>query len=208
MELNKNNLKSNLAVILYEENFTNEWIGIESGKENDFSWRDINAIFSLGLKNNEDIEIEKDNKKSYIPYLREVNVNNENQFKNPENPQRKEIVKRCPGSPIYCKDYNSGAYVIAIINEFLEFQYFDKDDLLFLNDMLNQGKIFKNTFKRIDEENIVKIDLSRNSCNADDIKYLTDFDLKNLRILDLCSNSIGIQGAFFLSLGKFSSLRD
>ena len=211
MELIKKNLKSNLAVILYEENILNEWIGLEQGKREDFSIRDINAVFSLGLKkditNNEDIETEKSYKNKDIPYLREVNVNYGNPFKDLGNSQEKEIVKSCPGSPIYYKDYNSGAYVIAIINEFLEFQYFNRDDLLFLYDMLNKGKLLrKKIHKGIDEDNIVKLDLSRNGFNSIDIKYLTDFDLKNLRILDLSSNSIGVQGAFFISQGKFSRL--
>ena len=103
MELNKNNLKSNLAAILYEDNIMSEWVGVKSEKEEDFSERDIYAVFSLGLKidirNNEDIETEKSNKNKDIPYLREVIVNDGNPFKDPENYQ--EIVKSCPGSPIY-----------------------------------------------------------------------------------------------------------
>ena len=60
--------------------------------------------------------------------------------------------------------------------------------------------------KGIDEDNIVQLDLQRNDFGPLDIKYLTDFDLKNLRILDLSSNSIKPQGAFYLSQGKFNSL--
>jgi len=120
MELNKNNLKSNLAVILYEDRILTEWIGVKSGKENDFSGEDINAVFSLGLKkdikNNEDIKTEKINKNKDIPYLREVNVNDGNPFKDPGNYQKKEIVKSCPGSPIFYREYSEGAYIIAIIN--------------------------------------------------------------------------------------------
>ena len=50
-------MKSNLAVILYEDRILTEWIGVKSGKENDFSGEDINAVFSLGLK--KDIKIMK-----------------------------------------------------------------------------------------------------------------------------------------------------
>jgi len=71
--------------------------------------------------------------------LKEIYVNDGNPFKDPENHQKKEIVKRYPGSPIFYREYSGGAYIIWIIKEFLEFQYFDKDDLLFLNDMINQG---------------------------------------------------------------------
>ena len=66
--------------------------------------------------------------------------------------------------------------------------------------MLNKGKLLKKKIhKGIEEDNIVKLDLSRNGFNSIDIKYFTDFDLKNLRILDLSSNLIGVQGSFFLS---------
>ena len=79
--------------------------------------------------------------------------------------------------------------------------------MVFLSNMVNQGKLLrKKTHKGIDEDNIVKLDLSRNDFGPLDIKYLTDFDLKNLRILDLSSNSIKPQGAFYLSQGKFSCL--
>ena len=207
IELNKNNLKSYLAIIKYDKTILNEWIGIESGKMEDFSGRDINAVFSLGLKkdikNNEDIEKrskKKDNLKD-VPFLREVNVSYGNLFRDPENSQKKEIVKSCPGSPIYYKDYNGGAYVIAIINEFLEFQFLDKDDLLFLKDMVKVKY-----HNGIDEDNIIKLDLSRNDFSSIDIGYLIEFDLINLRILNLSSNLIGAEGVFFLSHAKFSSL--
>lgn len=79
--------------------------------------------------------------------------------------------------------------------------------MVFLANMVNQGKLLrKKIHKGIDEDNIVKLDLSRNDFGPLDIKYLTDFDLKNLRILDLSSNSIKPQGAFYLSQGKFSCL--
>ena len=67
LELDKNILKSKLAVIIYNEIILSEWIGVEPGKEDDFSERDINTVFSLGLKKNinfnEDIQTEKSKKK-------------------------------------------------------------------------------------------------------------------------------------------------
>ena len=207
---------SKLAVILYEENISTEWIGVEGGKREDFSGRDLNAVFTLGVK--EDVN-EEAKKKIYSPLLREINVSNGNPFQqtqdlvdsNDETEKKKEEIKsllsKCPGSPLYYKDYNSGAYVVAIINENLEFQYLDLKTMSFLIEKVNQGKLLrKKIHKGIDEENIVKLDLSRNDFGPLDIKYLTDFDLKNLRILDLSSNSIKPQGAFYLSQGKFSNL--
>ena len=200
---------SKLAVILYEDNIGSEWIGVEGGKREDFAGRDVNAVFTLGIKkptnseNTDDGGEDLKGKKSE-PYLREINVNNGNPFLSCKD---NKLVNRCPGSPLYYKDYNSGGYVIAVINESYEFQYLDKNAMVFLSDMVNQGKLLrKKIHKGIDEDNIVKLDLSRNDFGPLDIKYLTDFDLKNLRILDLSSNSIKPQGAFYLSQGKFSCL--
>ena len=204
---------SKLAVILYEDNIGSEWIGVEGGKSEDFAGRDVNAVFTLGTKHKEnsseknsstDTPEENDNKKNEV-HLREINVNSGNPFISSQD--KEEIIKRCRGSPLYYKDYNSGGYVIAVINEHYEFQYLDKNTMLFLSNMVNQGKLLrKKIHKGIDEDNIVKLDLSRNDFGPLDIKYLTDFDLKNLRILDLSSNSIKPQGAFYLSQGKFSCL--
>ena len=213
------NKGSKLAVILYEENIGSEWIGVEGGKAEDFSGRDINVVFTLGKKDNknsdeeapttggEDTPEENKSKNTKDPGLREVNVNNSNPFRKLESDEEKKIADHVPGSPIYYKDYNSGGYVVAIVNESYEFQYFEHETMVFLSNMVNQGKLLrKKTHKGIDEDNIVKLDLSRNDFGPLDIKYLTDFDLKNLRILDLSSNSIKPQGAFYLSQGKFSCL--
>ena len=208
------NLASKLAVILYDDNIGSEWIGVEGGKKEDFTGRDINAVFSLGLKGQgastetggEDAPKTKKGEQKF----REIFVNNVNPFSDAYNKgteDEKELIIHSPGSPLYYKDYNSGAYVIAIINESYEFQYFDRKTMLFLCDMVNRGKLLrKKVNKGIDEDNIVQLDLQRNDFGPLDIKYLTDFDLKNLRILDLSSNSIKPQGAFYLSQGKFSSL--
>ena len=71
-----------------------------------------------------------------------MNVTNGNPFIN-SSEENKEIINRCPGSPIYYKDDNLGRYVIAIINESLEFQYFDHDTMVFFCDMLNEGKLLR-----------------------------------------------------------------
>ena len=207
------NLSSKLAVILYDDNVGTEWIGVEGGKKDDFGGREINAVFSLGSKSQASTTTEggEDTKnKKCEGKFREILVNNSNPFSDANNKGEeadKELIKHSPGSPIYYKDYNSGAYVIAIINDSYEFQYFDRSTMVFLCDMVNKGKLLrKKVNKGIDEDNIVQLDLQRNDFGPLDIKYLTDFDLKNLRILDLSSNSIKPQGAFYLSQGKFNSL--
>jgi len=209
------NTKSKLACILYDENISSEWSGAEGGEQKDFEGRDTNVIWSLGnKKKEEETESEdtpKEKEKGKVlkvePHLREINVNNSNPFRNLADDNEKECAKRVLGSPIYYKDFNNGAYVIGIVAEGNEFQYFDVNAMIFLCDMTNKGKLLrKKIHKGIDEDNIVKLDLSRNDFGPLDIKYLTDFDLKNLRILDLSSNSIKPQGAFYLSQGKFNCL--
>ena len=65
---NDNNLLSKLAVILYDESISNQWIGVEQGKKEDFDGRDIYAVFSIGFKekdntNKEQKEENKDKKR-------------------------------------------------------------------------------------------------------------------------------------------------
>ena len=209
------NLASKLAVILYDDNIGSEWIGVEGGKKEDFSGREINAVFCFypqnqNVKTTQGEEGSENKAQKGEHKFREIFVGNVNPFLeayNKGSDEEKELIKNSPGSPLYYKDYNSGAYVIAIINENYEFQYFERKTMLFLCDMVNKGKLLrKKVNKGIDEDNIVQLDLQRNDFGPLDIKYLTDFDLKNLRILDLSSNSIKPQGAFYLSQGKFSSL--
>ena len=181
---NLDNLSSKLAVILYDDNIGSEWIGVEGGKKEDFAGRDIYAVFSF-KERKEGTSQGSEEGKGGENQFREIFISTINPFLDAINKgtdEEKELIKQSPGSPLYYKDYNSGAYVIAIINE---------------RKKVNKG---------IDEDNIVQLDLQRNDFGPLDIKYLTDFDLKNLRILDLSSNSIKPQGAFYLSQGKFSSL--
>ena len=198
-----NDLKSELAAIIYENNVCNEWIGVEGGKKEKFLNKNIYTIFTFGIK---DIE-NNINYNKREPYLREIEIKEGNPFKEAYNSNKNQIVKKAIGSPCYYKYYNNGAYVIAIINEFFEFQYFDKNDMIFLNDMVYNAYIIRKLIHNdIGEDNIVKLDLSWNGYGPLDVIYLTDFDLKNLRILDLSSNSIKSQGAFYISQGRFNNL--
>ena len=207
----ENGLKSELAAIICENDICNEWIGVEGGKKEDFFDKNIYTIFSLGLKNIEDKLTQIDEKK-YIkrePYLREIEIKegSENPFKVSNNSNTNKIIKKAIGSPCYYKDNKNGVYALAIINEFFEFQYFGENDMIFLNDMAYKGKLFrKSTNKGIDEDKIIKLDLSRNDFGPLEIKYLTDFKLNNLKFLDLSSNSIGPQGTYYISQANFENL--
>ena len=203
------NFNSKLAVILYEDNIGSEWIGVELGSKDTFNERYINCIFSNGLKKKKNSMNEIPNKEDIRePYLKEINLNAGNPFiEAKKNDKNNTKIDRCHGSPLYYKDYNNGIYVIAVLNDNLEFQYIDKDSMKFLINVANKGKLLrKKKNKGLDEDNIVTLDLSRNDFGPLDIKYLIDFDLHNLRILDLSSNLIGCSGASYLKDGKFTSL--
>ena len=210
------NITSKLAIILYDEIIGNEWIGVEGGKKEDFSGRDIYAVFSLRLKNqtasttNGDNTSESKIKEESKQHLREILIKGYNPFlvaNESKSEEEKALIKCSPGSPLYYKDYNSGAYVIAIINENLEFQYFDKQTMKFLIDGDNKGYLLrKKNNQENDEDNIISLDFQGQKFGPSDIKYLTDFDLKNLRILNLSNNSIKATGAFYLSKSKFTYL--
>ena len=203
-------LLSKLAVILYDDNIGNEWLGVEEGKKDDFEGRDTFAVFSFNEGRNNINKLNKGEEEINDGKYREIFISNINPFLDASKKgEEKDIklIKQSPGSPLYYRDYNNGAYVIAIINENFEFQYIDKKAMVFLANMVNKGKLLrKKVNKGIDEENIVQLDLQRHDFGPLDIKYITDFNLKNLRILDLSSNSIKPQGAFYLSQSKFISL--
>ena len=200
---------SKLAVIIYDDNIALEWLGAEEGKKEDFENIEKYAVFSFEDKKINNIITEDENKKSVQPKLREIIINKINPFSDLSREKGKaELIKQSPGSPLYYKDYHNGAFVIAIINENFEFQYFDKNTMIFLMHMINKGRLIrKRVNKGIDEDNVIQLDLHKHSLGPSDGKYLIKYDLKNLRFLDLSDNSLKSKGAFYLSQGKFSSLR-
>ena len=199
----RNDLKSKLAIICFQNNISDEWIGVEGGKKEDFVDKEMNIIFSLGLKKEPN-----DNKSKSQPYLREINIKVGNPFKEANNDYKKEIIKKCPGSPCYYKDSKNGAYVVAIINEFLEFQYFDKSDLEFLNEIINKRELLeKKYYKEYETLNILKVNFHEYYLQNIEIKNFINFNLKNLQFLDLSFNPIKSSGAYYLGIGIFDNLQ-
>ena len=74
--------------------------------------------------------------------------------------------------------------------------------------MVNKAKqIRKQINKGIDEDYIFQLNLGGNNLGVSNIKYLTNFDLKNLRFLDLNNTSLKSKGVLYLSQYKsFRSL--
>ena len=221
----------NLAVIAYEDNIVDEWIGVESLSLDDLSTKDLNLICSLGLKSENHKGINDSNNSSSIMntsnnsenstvklnnacVIHEQNVTTTTKFDEDLDEEDRIKLKKCLGGPVYYKDYDQGAFVVGILDLKQEEEgnsysltFFDNKCLNFLVDCVNKAKLLrKKNHKNIDEEHIIKLDLSRNDFGPLDVKYLTDFDLKNLRYLDLSSNSIKPQGAFYLSQGKYPNL--
>ncbi len=198
---------SKLAVILYEKDIGSEWIGVETVKPEEFNENQIyfSVVFTLGLIDNDANKKEQklkeviavNNSNPFRKFIDSTNLNNEDKL----------IAEKVPGSLIYYQDSKGGGYAVGIVNEIYEFQYFDEDAMKFLANMVNQGRLLrKKTNDGKDTDSIVKLDLHNNKLTPYDIKYLIEFDLKNLQYLNLSSNSIKPIGAVYLSRGDFRSL--
>ena len=188
------NLSSKLAVIIYDDNISNEWLGVVEGKKEDFIGKDIFAVFSFkeGKDNNTIIIDEKNKDKK--PKLREIFIyNNRNPFFDADIKGEKEeveLITQSPGSPLYYKDYNSGAYVIAIITENFEFQYFDRKTMKFLIKMINKAnQIKKKLNKDIEDYDIVQLNLEGKNLGQSDIIIINiDFKISLISTIKLCIN--------------------
>ena len=201
------NLSSKLAVIVYGNNINKEWLGVEKLDQKFLEERDCYAVFSYKKVNyNDIIEIDEKENNNEIR-LRETYLCSINPFLNASQSQyfeENELIKQSPGSPIFYKDYNLGAYVIGIINEFFQIQYFDKNTVYYLANMINKGRQYRMEANNgIDLSNIFQLNLEKHNLGTSDIEYLNTFKFKNLHILDLNSNSINSMGAKILSQSKY-----
>ena len=225
---NLNNFSSKLAAIIYDDQVIKECLGAEIRKKKEYDeyyeygeYYEYDeyykydepkkyAVFSLKRENNNIISIDGKENNSQIK-LREIIIENKNPFLDAYKKGDKkdiELICQSPGSPIYHKNSIDSAYAIAIITENFEFQYFDNNSMEFLINMIYKGKQFRKKLNdNIDVDNIYKLNLEEHNLGPLDINYLiNNFELKNLKILDLHSNSLKAKGAFYLSQNKFSSL--
>ena len=192
-------LSSKLAVILYDSKISNEWLGVEEGKKEDFEFRENYVVFSFKEKNFDFNTISKEEKFNQTKF-REIFISQINPFLDASKRGDKEnieLIKQSPGTPLFYRDCNTGVYVIAIVNEFLEFQYFDRKTMIFLANMVHKGKLLLKN-KNFDDEDIFQLALQNHNLGPSEINYITDFNLKNLKILNLSNNLIKSQGVLYL----------
>ena len=165
---NENSKKNNkLAGILYKNTSFEEYLGLKW----DFKEKIgvvLNAVISYGYKindklnnNSENIVGEKiinQNEKKYEASLLEVKLylNDETYLKPIEKKEDKEAYKRISGSTIM----SFISYIRAIIDENYQLQSFDKNNILFVIDMIQKGKIIIRKYHAdIVEDYINRLDL-------------------------------------------------
>ena len=206
-----------LAVLIYEEKVFNEYLGVRSEIQGDGS--NMFLVASCGLKGgktgdqaNEAGEEEGNNymERTEGPFkqseIHSLYVTLEQEIIEDQNDEN--LFEKCLGAPVYYKDFNNDIYVVGILTKDHKITRISKSHIEFLNENVNLGQNFlRSDNKKIEEDKIEKLDLSRNDFGPLDIKYLSEFDLKNLQYLDLGSNAIKPQGAYYLSQGKYPQLK-
>ena len=177
------NLSSKLAVILYDNDISDEWLGVKSGEEKDFD-EIVDKFVVFSFKREDNAEGERLGKTKFIEgYIYSGNPF----FEASQNGEEKvvELIKQSPGSPLFHYENNKkkDVYVIAILNEFFEFQYIDQESFLFLKDMIYKGKLPRNKVNNvIKEEYIYQLNLERLNLGQLELKYFVGFNFKNLCI--------------------------
>lgn len=208
-----NQPQNNLACLLYDNKLCEEHFGVKIN----ITDQNFSLIGSCGLFESKDIEqnhIESEAKNNiiiskepgFIPSeLHQIPFSLDTPLQIDPNDEK---LPRVQGGPIFFQDMSTEIYAVALLGKDYKAQMITKEGLNFLIESVNLGKnLVKKTHKNIEENKIYKLDLSRNDFGPLDIKYLSEFDLKNLVYLDLNSNSIKPQGAYFLSQGKYPNLQ-
>ena len=200
-EIEKLSIK--LAVII-EKNVGNEWFGVKYIKKEDFSYTYIKSIFLMNIKEDKDINKKEESIFGEI----EFDIKSENPFLkayNSEEVKDKELISKSQGSPIYYFDFSDSYYVIGMINQNYDIEYFNKEIFEFLYEEERSINKFK---EGIDQDYIINLECENNNLGPRDMEYLIGFDLINLEILDLSGNSIKTEGARILSGANFKSLKN
>lgn len=198
-----------IAVLYYESYVFDQFFGVKIDNVEQY----LNSLFiisSMGLKEATEGQEQPSNEGSQFPDIQpseihSINVGADVKMDRESNGEK---LVRAYGSPIFYKDFNTDVYVYGMLGNDAAMQKITDSALTFLKDAVNKGRnLVKKDGKNIEEDKITKLDLSRNDFGPLDIKYLSEFDLKNLLYLDLSSNSIKPQGAYYLSQGKYPYLR-
>lgn len=202
--------RKNLVVFFLNESSCAQWIGVEEYDKKNQKDGKIKAFYTDKIEKKEDCDM------SASPFMEERNslggknfsikeincdLNQINKYLVDKNELREKIIG---GVICYKNKNNGGIYSIGIIDQGLKPNYFDQETLKFLYEQVYKAKLSNK--EGIDESNIIEIDLSKRNIGPTAIKYLTEYNLINLKKLNLLKNQIGPQGAFYLGQSKFSNL--
>lgn len=214
-----------LAVIVYNTNVLDEWLGVEIMSPEVLKERDLYLVASLGeedekVANNEappamqgkDIYSddpnrgEADKKELYKKSnLHQISVNIQTILNKVDETDKGKI---CFGAPVFYRECNNNSYVVGFLSADKTIETINQENMRVLIEGVIKGKESKKKDeKKIEEDKIEKLDLSRNDFGPLDIKFLSEFNLKNLIDLDLSSNSIKPQGVFYFTQGKYPNLK-
>ncbi|MCQ2818916.1 MAG: hypothetical protein MJ252_16750 [archaeon] len=212
-----------LAVMVFTTNVLDEWLGVEMmaldvlkekdlylvgsiGEEEDEKKSADNIASILNKENPTDPSLNNSDKKELFKKsdLHQINVTvNSIMGRNDA-----EKLKVCYGAPVFYKECNNNSYVVGFLTSESRIEFLNQENMRLLVEGVIKGKASKKKDeKKIEEDKIEKLDLSRNDFGPLDIKYLSEFNLKNLIDLDLSSNSIKPQGVFYFTQGKYPCLK-
>ena len=211
------NPEHQLAVLIYDHKVFEEYLGVRSEVIGDGG--NLFLVASCGLKkssteyaNSDEVDTNAYLERTEGPFkqsdIHSLFVSLDQEIIEDTNDDE-HLYTKCIGAPVYYKDLNNDIYVIGILTKDHNIMRISKEHIVFLLEKVSIGQkmLHSGGIDNIEEDKILKLDLSRNDFGPLDIKYLSEFNLKNLIYLDLGSNAIKPQGAYYLSQGKYPQLK-
>lgn len=192
----------NYAMISFSNDIIDSWMGVEVTTEEELYCKDLNIYGWTNVMNGKDLASELRGMGIRI-YSAEDNCLQYNV----------ELSSGQEGAPIFYKDEDGGCIIVGLhtyeSNESkegygikitnLSFDFFKKG-------MAKANNLKRQSSKKINEDKVIQLNLCGHDFGPLDVKYLIEFNLINLTLLDLSSNSIQPQGAFYLSQGRYPNL--
>ena len=185
--INSNEKKNDLAILIFNEQISKYFLGIDLEEISNLPNLDIN-IYGLDINGN----------------IFHGITNAENQEDNLINYNIK-LKKGEEGSPLI-KILNNKYYIIGLHiftdNENKNYgNIFNEEIIQFIYDIKEKERIF------IDESKVINLDLSNKNLSPFDMEFIKDFNFINLHTLNLSNNSIKIQGVYYLKQARLDNLK-